>query len=102
VREARGLARGVDRVYIGIGSEEIRIPGGEQLAHHFRTSIAQANQGLVKLCEALAANLQQTYFYEPEVHLVVQQGAKHDPKFWRERFPDAISFLYGNAETVRH
>lgn len=101
LQEAGSLARGPDRVYIGIGSDEIRIPGGEQLARHFRITVEQANRGLVRLCQGLAAQVGHTYLNQPDVRLVVQQGAHHDAKFWRERFPAAISFLYPGITSAR-
>ena len=54
--------------------------------------------GAVRMAEALASNLKGAYFKHPEVMLVVQPGAKHSSRFWAQRLPGAIQFLYGDSE----
>jgi predicted alpha/beta superfamily hydrolase len=99
VRDSAFLARGPDRVYVGIGTEEISIPGGEQFAKNLRISAEAANNGLVKLAEELVNNLRRSAFKPPQVRFVKDPRAHHDQKYWRHRFPQAMVFLFGGSDS---
>ncbi len=57
LRDTASLARGPDRVYIGVGTTELAVPQGEKFAAHLRMPVAVANAGFVRLAEVLANNL---------------------------------------------
>jgi predicted alpha/beta superfamily hydrolase len=95
VRDSAFLARGPDRVYIGIGTEEVS-GGGEQFTMNQRISVKEANHGLVKLAEDLANNLRRSAFNRPRVRLVKERGGRHDQPYWRHRFAPAMVFLFGS------
>jgi hypothetical protein len=50
--------------------------------------------------QTLASNLQAAFIKHPQVKLVVEPGGNHSSESWARRIPDAISFLYGDADPV--
>jgi hypothetical protein len=50
--------------------------------------------------QTLASNLQAAFIKHSQVKLVVEPAANHSSVSWARRIPDAISFLYGDAEAV--
>ena len=89
------LARGPDRVYIGVGMTELDVPGGEKYAAQLRMPLAVANAGFVRMSEMLAANLKSVYINSPDVTLVVEPKGNHTSVSWARRFPRALTALYG-------
>jgi predicted alpha/beta superfamily hydrolase len=95
LRDTAFLARGPDRVSIGVGSTELAVPQGEKFAAHLRIPLAAANAGFVKMVEVLAENMRAAYLNRPQVTLVVEPNANHTSASWARRFPPAIAALYG-------
>lgn len=92
LRDTASLAIGPRRVYVGAGAAEMK--GHESLAAEHALGVNTVNQGFAHMAEALAANLKAANLNRPAVLLVVEPDAHHMEKFWAERFPDAVSFLF--------
>lgn len=56
--------------------------------------------GGVRMNQTLASNLQAAFIKRPHVKLVVDAGGNHSSKSWASRIPDAISFLFGDADAM--
>jgi predicted alpha/beta superfamily hydrolase len=97
LRETAFLARGPDRIYIGVGATELAVPGGDKFAAQLRTPLAVANAGFAKMSETLAANLKAAYINRPEVTLVIEPNGNHTAASWARRLPTALSVLYGTG-----
>jgi hypothetical protein len=95
LRDTAFLARGPDRVSIGVGSTELAVPQGDKFAAHLRIPLATANAGFAKMAEALAENLRAAYLNRPEVTLFVDPNANHTSASWARRFARAVTVLYG-------
>ena len=100
LRDTAFLARGPDRVYIGVGATELAVPGGDKFAAQLRIPLATANSGFAKMAEALAENLRSAYINRPDVTLVVEPDGNHTAASWARRFPRAITILYGTPVPV--
>ena len=95
LRDTAFLARGPDRVYIGIGATEMAVPGGDEFVAKLRIPMDVGNAGLVKMSEKLAANLRAAFLNRPEVTLVVEPAATHNSTSWARRLPRALVTLFG-------
>jgi predicted alpha/beta superfamily hydrolase len=95
LRDTASLARGPDRVYIGVGTTELAIPGGDKFAAQLGLVLDDANAGFVAMAEALARNLTGAYLKRAEVRFVAEPNANHTSTSWARRFPEALTFLYG-------
>jgi enterochelin esterase-like enzyme len=98
LRDTTLLARGPDRVAIGVGTTELDFPKIEEWLTSVRLTQKEAESGVVKMTQTLASNLKTAYVNRPQVMLVVEPNANHSAVFWARRMPDAITFLYGAAE----
>ena len=100
LRDTASLARGPDRISIGIGTTELVFPGrqGEKFAAEVRMPFELANAGLPRMAETLATNLKAAYLNQPEVTLVIEQGANHTVASWSRRFEKAVTVLYGQPQ----
>jgi len=97
LRDTAFLARGPDRIYIGVGATELAVPGGDKFAAQLRMPLSVANAGFAKMSETLAANLKAAYINRPEVTLVVEPEGNHTAASWARRLPTALSVLYGTG-----
>ena len=97
LRDTTLLARAPDRTAIGVGTAEFDFPDIESYFAPFRLRRSEAEAGIVKMTQTLAANLRAAYIKRAEVLLVVDQNARHDSASWARRMPDAITFLFGTA-----
>ena len=95
LRDTAFLARGPDRVYIGVGTTELGGPQGEKFAAHLRMSLPAANAGFARMAEVLAGNLRAAYINRPEVTLIVEPNGTHASASWARRFAGAVTLLYG-------
>ena len=95
LRDTAFLARGPDRVSIGVGSTELAVPQGDKFASRLRIPLATANAGFAKMVETLAGNIRAAYLNRPDVTLVVEPNANHTSASWARRFPRAVTVLYG-------
>lgn len=97
LRDTTSLARGPDRVAIGVGTSEMNFPNIEEWLAPRRLKRTEAESGIVAMTEALAANLKGTYINHPKVLLVVEPNANHGSVFWAHRMPEAIKFLFEDS-----
>jgi predicted alpha/beta superfamily hydrolase len=86
------LAIGPRRVSIGVGAAEAdallaAIP-------EKGLDVSTLDSGFAQLSELLAAELKASAMNRPEVRFVNEPGAAHAEKYWAERFPAAIQFLF--------
>ena len=95
LRDTTFLARGPDRIYIGVGTTELAVPGGDKFAAQLRLTLSDANAGFARMCEVLAANLKAAFINHPDVMLMVEPNANHTSESWARRLPKALTFLYG-------
>ena len=96
LRDTAFLARGPDRIYIGVGATELAVPGGDKFAAQLRTELSVANAGFARMAETLAAHLRAAYINRPEVTLVVDPDGTHRSASWARRFPNAVTVLFGS------
>jgi predicted alpha/beta superfamily hydrolase len=92
LRDSSTLARGPRRVYIGVGTDEI--VGHEDMAKALGLDVSVFDRGVVQLDEDLASSFEASALNHTEVLLVKQPGGRHEGKYWAERFPAAIRFLF--------
>jgi enterochelin esterase-like enzyme len=97
LRDTTLLARGPDRVAIGVGTAELDFPNIEQWLAPKRLTRAEAESGMVTMTQALASNLKSAYINHPRVLLVIEPNANHSSVFWARRMPDAIKFLFEDS-----
>ena len=95
LRDTAFLARGPDRIYIGVGASELTGEGGQKFAAQLRTSLSAANQGFAQMAETLAAHLKAAFINRPDVTLVIDAQGTHTSGAWARRFPSAVTVLYG-------
>lgn len=97
LRDTTSLARGPDRVAIGVGTAELDFPDIEQWLAPRRLTRAEAESGMVTMAQALASNLKGAYINHPRVLLVIDPNANHSTVFWARRMPQAIRFLFEDS-----
>jgi enterochelin esterase-like enzyme len=95
LRDTTNLARGPDRIYIGVGATELDVPGADKFAAKVRIPLDVASAGFARMAETLAANLRGAYLNHPEVTLVVEPHGNHTSASWARRLPGALTVLYG-------
>jgi hypothetical protein len=95
LRDTAFLARGPDRVYIGIGTAELDVRGGDQYTALLRTTMTATNDGLVRMAETLANNFRAAFINRPYVTLTVEPEGRHRSESWARRFPQAAAALFG-------
>lgn len=100
LRDSALVARAPDRIVIGVGTTELNFPGIDACLAPLRLTRAEAEAAEVRMNQTLASNLQAAFMKHSQVKLVVDLGANHSSESWARRFPDSISFLYGDAEAV--
>ena len=101
LRDTALVARAPDRIVIGVGTTELNLPGIDGYLASLRLTRAEAEAGEVRMNRTLASNLQAAFMKHSQVKLVVEPGANHRSESWARRIPEAISFLYGDAEAVQ-
>ncbi len=92
LRDSSILARGPKRIYIGVGTDEI--VGHEDMAKALGLDVSIFDRGVVQLDEDLAKSFEASILNHTEVLLVIQPGGRHEVKYWAERFPAAIKFVF--------
>lgn len=94
LRDTAFLARAPDKVAIGVGRTEFNFPDINSYFAQYRLSRAEAEGGIVKMTELLAAHLKDASIKRSEVMLSVAPNARHDSASWASRMPEAIVFLF--------
>ncbi|MSV27186.1 MAG: alpha/beta hydrolase [Bryobacterales bacterium] len=95
LRDTAFIARAPDRVSISVGATEFDFPDIDSYFAPFRLKRAEAEAGIVKMTEELAANLRAARIKRSEVMLVVAPNGRHESTSWAARMPGAITFLFG-------
>ena len=101
LRDSEFIVRAPDRIAIGVGETEVHFPNIEQYLAPLGLVESDTDPGTVKMVETLVSHLKGAYFKRPDIMFVVQAGANHSSQFWAQRMPDAIEFLYRQAEPAR-
>jgi enterochelin esterase-like enzyme len=95
LRDTQFLARGPDRIYIGVGAAELDGAPAEKFAANLRMSVADANAGFAKMVETLATHLRNAALNRPDVTLVIEPSGHHNTASWVRRMPTALITLFG-------
>jgi enterochelin esterase-like enzyme len=82
IRQSRGVKRWPERVYVATGTAE----AGRK----------DKDQSVVDDVRELAAILRRAGLDDTHLKLVVDEGAAHNEGSWAKRFPEALTFLFGN------
>jgi predicted alpha/beta superfamily hydrolase len=82
IRQSRGVKRWPERVFLATGTAE----AGRK----------DKDQSMVDDVRELAAILRRAGLDESRLKLVVDEGATHHESAWARRFPEALTFLFGN------
>jgi predicted alpha/beta superfamily hydrolase len=98
LRDTEFLVRAPDRIAIGVGETEVHFPKIEEYLGPLGLAERDTDPGTVKMVEMLTLHLKGAFFKHPDIMLVIQPGANHSSEFWAQRLPDAIEFLYREAE----
>lgn len=101
LRDTALLARAPDRTSIGVGATEFNFPDIESYFKPYRLSRTEAEAGIVKMTEILAANLKAAHIKNSSVMLFVAPNGRHDSAPWAARIPDAITFLFGPDKSAQ-
>ncbi len=81
IRESRGIANWPARIFLATGTAE----AGNK----------DRNQSVVDDVRELAGIMRRANLDESRLKLVIAEGATHHESAWAERFPEALSFLFG-------
>jgi predicted alpha/beta superfamily hydrolase len=81
IRQSRAVKRWPERVFLATGTAE----AGRK----------DKDQSMVDDVRELASILRRAGMDDQRLHLVVDEGASHHESAWARRFPDALSFLFG-------
>jgi enterochelin esterase-like enzyme len=81
IRQSRGVKRWPERVFLATGTAE----AGRR----------DRDQSMVDDVRELASILRRAGLDETRLRLVVDDGAPHHEAAWAERFPEALTFLFG-------
>ena len=98
LRDTTSLARAPDRVVIGVGAMEFNFPDIDSHFAKYRLSRREAEPGIVKMTELLAANLEAAAIKRCKVLLQLAPNGRHDSASWASRMPESISFLFGHQQ----
>jgi predicted alpha/beta superfamily hydrolase len=82
IKDSRVITRWPERVYLGVGTSEL--------------GRADRDQSVVDDVRELAAILRRAGLEDQRLRLVIEEGAHHHESAWARRFPEALSFLFGN------
>lgn len=82
IRESRGVSRWPARIFLGTGTAEAGRP--------------DRDQSMVDDVRELAGIFRRAGLDDRRLKLVIDDGATHHESAWARRFPEALSFLFGN------
>ena len=83
IKDSRAIRRWPERVFLATGTAE---------AGH-----KERDQSQVDDVRELAAILRRAGLDDQRLRLVIDEGATHHESAWARRFPEALTFLFGNA-----
>jgi predicted alpha/beta superfamily hydrolase len=82
IRQSRGIKRWPERIFLGTGTAEAGRP--------------DRDQSMVDDVRELAAIFRRAGLDDGHLKLFIEEGATHHESAWARRFPEALSFLFGN------
>jgi enterochelin esterase-like enzyme len=82
IRQSRGVKRWPERVFLATGTAE--------------SGRKDKDQSMVDDVRELAAILRRAGLDDSRLRLLVDNGASHTESAWARRFPEALTFLFGN------
>ena len=94
LRDTEFIVRAPDRIAIGVGETEVHFPDIERYLAPAGLAEKDTDPGTVEMNKTLVSNLKKAYFKRPEIMFVVQPGANHSSRYWAQRLPADIEFLY--------
>jgi len=81
IRESRAIGQWPDRIFLATGTQE----GGRE----------DRDRSMVDDVQELANIFQRAGLDDRRLHLLIDDGATHHESAWARRFPEALSFLFG-------
>src|SRR5215471_16704819 len=81
IRESRAIGQWPDRIFLATGTQE----GGRE----------DRDRSMVDDVQELANIFQRAGLDDRRLHLLIDEGATHHESAWARRFPEALSFLFG-------
>ena len=81
IRESRGVHQWPERIFLGTGTAEAGRP--------------ERDRSMVDDVRELASIFRRAGLGDSRLKLVIAEGATHHESHWAQRFPDALSFLFG-------
>ncbi len=82
IRQSRGVRRWPERVFLATGTAESGRP--------------EKDQSMVDDVRELSGIFRRAGLDDRRLKLVIDEGATHHESAWARRFPEALSFLFGN------
>jgi predicted alpha/beta superfamily hydrolase len=82
IRESRNVERWPERIFLAIGTAE----AGKK----------DRDQSVVDDVRELAGILRRAGLDDKRLRLVIEEGGTHQESAWARRFPEALTFLFGN------
>ena len=82
IRQSRAVKRWPERIFLATGTAEAGRP--------------DRDQSMVDDVRELAAIFRRAGLNESRLKLFIEEGAPHHESAWARRFPEALSFLFGN------
>ena len=83
IKDSRTVRRWPDRIFMATGTAE--------------AGRSDRDQSQVDDVRELAAIFRRAGLDDKRLRLVIDEGATHHESHWARRFPEALSFLYGNS-----
>jgi len=83
IRESRSVKRWPERIYLGTGTAEI--------------GNADRDRSVVDDVREFDAILRRSGLDDRRLRLVIEEGGTHHESAWARRFPEALTFLFGNS-----
>jgi predicted alpha/beta superfamily hydrolase len=83
IREARGIERWPERIFLAIGTAEVGRKDRDQSAVHD--------------VREFASILQRAGLNDKRMRLLIDEDGSHNEAAWARRFPEALSFLFGQS-----
>jgi predicted alpha/beta superfamily hydrolase len=82
IRQSRTVRRWPERIFLATGTAE--------------AGRADRDRSVVDDVRELAGIMRHAGVDERHLHVVIEEGATHDESAWARRFPEALTFLFGN------
>jgi predicted alpha/beta superfamily hydrolase len=83
IRESRSVRQWPERIYLGTGTAEI--------------GNADRDRSVVDDVREFAAILRRSGLDDHRLRLVIEEGGMHNESAWARRFPEALTFLFGDS-----